>query len=164
MDIRIIRADITSLPVEAIVNPANSLLTMGGGAAGAIKKRGGENIMHEAKQHAPLAIGKAIVTQAGRLPSTFVIHAPTMEKPSQQIPTENIRKAMKAILETAAEYGIKEVATPGLGTGVGGIDADEAATIMVEVIRSYDGKLPKKVVLVALTEDLFQAYERALRR
>jgi len=55
--IRVVRGDITKMEVEAIVNPANSLLVMGGGVAGAIKRAGGKEIEEEAVKHAPIPVG-----------------------------------------------------------------------------------------------------------
>ncbi len=72
-EIRVLQADITGLKVEAIVNAANNELVMGGGVAGAIKKKGGKVIEDEAKAKGPIKIGEAVYTQAGNLPSKIVI-------------------------------------------------------------------------------------------
>jgi len=70
------KGDLTEEDSEAIVNPANSLMIMGGGVAYAIKKKGGEEIEKEAIKKAPVEIGKAVVTKAGKLKTKHVIHSP----------------------------------------------------------------------------------------
>ena len=77
-EIKIIQADITELNVDAIVNAANNELWMGGGGAGAIKKKGGKIIEDEAVKKGPIEIGAAISGSAGKLKAKYVIHAATM--------------------------------------------------------------------------------------
>ena len=67
--IRLLRADIATLDVDAVVNAANDRLWMGSGVAGALKRAGGEEIEREALAQAPIPIGEAAVTTAGRLPA-----------------------------------------------------------------------------------------------
>src|SRR5215475_11463344 len=102
MQVHVAKADLTLMPVDAIVNPANSLGIMGGGAAGAIKRRGGDKILQEAMSCAPIAVGAAVVTTAGKLHARAVIHAPTMEEPGLKIGVENVRRATRAALIAAA--------------------------------------------------------------
>jgi len=78
----VLTGDITKQEVDAIVNPANSMLVMGGGVAGAIKRVGGKEIEDESVKHAPVPVGEAVATGAGRLKAKYVIHAPTMERPA----------------------------------------------------------------------------------
>jgi len=80
--ITIEQGDITTLEVDAIINPANSYGYMGGGVAGAIKEIGGQEIETEAVAKAPIPIGSAVITTAGSLKAKHIIHAPTMEQPS----------------------------------------------------------------------------------
>lgn len=101
MEIKVVKGDITKLEVEAIVNPANSNITMGGGLAGIIRRVGGEKIKKEAQKYIPVKVGDAVVTGAGRLPTKFVIHAPTMERPAMRVGKGNVQLAMRAILECA---------------------------------------------------------------
>src|SRR5687767_6723800 len=102
MQVHVAQADITNIPVDAIVNPANSLGIMGGGVAGAIRRYGGDVIQAEAMNCAPIAIGAAVVTSGGNLPAKHVIHAPTMEEPGLKIGAENIRRAARAALIAAS--------------------------------------------------------------
>ena len=160
--IEVIRGDITRLNAEAIVDPANSYMTMGGGLSGIIRRLGGEEIKREAQQHVPVPVGKAIVTKAGKLPSKFVIHAPTMERPAEKITPENTRLAMKAVLECAEKKRIKEIAVPGLGTGVGGVSYQDAPRAMVEAIRNHKSRVIEKIILVGFDESLYEAFKEAV--
>ncbi len=159
-------ADITRVNVDAIVNPANSLMIMGGGVAGAIKRVGGVEIELEARRYAPVPVGKAIATSAGRLPARYVIHAPTMERPAMRIGIENVVKATRAALEKAHELGVETIAFPGMGTGVGGVPYDQAARAMVKTIREFIDSHPntslRRVLLVAIDEALYREFCRAI--
>src|SRR3954469_9477940 len=88
MQIHLAKTDITTLAVDAVVNPANSLGIMGGGVAGALSRRGGPTIQREAMSLAPIAVGAAVVTNAGQLHAKRVIHAPTMEQPGTKVGVE----------------------------------------------------------------------------
>jgi len=114
VEIKVMLGDITKVDVEAIVNPANSYMIMGGGVAGAIKRVGGVEIELEARKHAPIPVGEAIFTGAGKLKARYVIHAPTMERPAMKIGIENVRLAMRAALKCAESLGLRSIAFPGL--------------------------------------------------
>jgi O-acetyl-ADP-ribose deacetylase (regulator of RNase III) len=151
------KGDITEEECDAIVNPANSLGYMGGGVALAIKLKGGKEIEEEAVRKAPIPLGKAIATKAGKLKCKFVIHSPTMQKPAEKIPLENVRLATRAALELAKELKIKSIAFPGMGTGVGGIKAEDAARVMIEECKKFEDL---EIRLVAFDEKLYQAFKK----
>jgi len=164
--ITVITGDVTKLEVDAIVNPANSQLIMGGGVAGAIRRAGGDQIQKEALGKAPIPIGKAVVTTAGKLKAKHVIHAPTMTRPAMSTNKENVKQATRAALECASQLRIKSLAFPGMGTGVGGLSLEEAAEVMVaEIKRHMESGTPlKNIVLVGFNADLKYAFENALRK
>ncbi|RLI09019.1 macro domain-containing protein [Candidatus Bathyarchaeota archaeon] len=164
--VRVLRGDITEVEAEAVVNPANSLLIMGGGVAGAIRRRGGAEIEEEARRHAPLPVGEAIATGAGRLRARWVIHAPTMRRPAMRIGLQNVRKAMRAALRCASNLKARSIAFPGLGTGVGGVAAADAAEVMVEELKRHidEGTPLREVLLIGFDEELRGAFERAVER
>lgn len=158
------QGDITLQRTDAIVNPANSLLVMGGGVAGTILRVGGRSIQDEALRKAPVKIGAAVETNAGQLRQRYVIHAPTMARPAQRTDTAAIRSATLAALEKASSLGLRSVALPGMGTGVGGVTADNAAASMVEALASHvdRGTSLKEIRLVAFQSDLLEAFRSAL--
>ncbi|MBI4508323.1 MAG: macro domain-containing protein [Deltaproteobacteria bacterium] len=163
MQVHVAKADITLMPVDAIVNPANSLGIMGGGVSAAIRRRGGEKIQQEAMACAPIAVGAAVVTTAGRLHTKAVIHAPTMDEPGLRIGVENVRRATRAALIAAAVHGFDTIAMSGLGTGVGGVDQDEAARAMVDELRAHKQGKPNTIYLVDIDEQMLFSFEDALR-
>jgi len=164
--IRVVQGDITQQSADAIVNPANSKMVMGGGVAGAIKRAGGKEIEQEAVKQAPVPVGKAIATTAGKLKAQYVIHAPTMPKPAMQTSQENIKSAMKAALECAENLKIKSIAFPALGTGVGGIPLQTAANIMVQQLKKHLEKPSniKEIIFVGYSKEAAEAFEQATKQ
>lgn len=165
--VEVVVADITRLKVEAIVNPANSLMIMGGGVAAAIKRAGGQEIEDEALKHAPVPVGKAVATSAGNLEAKYVIHAPTVERPAARTSANNVRKAVLAALEKAREVGVTSLAMPGMGTGVGGLGYDVAARVIAEALVDFlgargEGLKLKKVVLTDIRPEFPESLCRAL--
>jgi O-acetyl-ADP-ribose deacetylase (regulator of RNase III) len=161
MQIHFAKADITEMAVDAVVNPANSLGIMGGGVAGALSRKGGPTIQKEAMSLAPIAIGAAVVTLAGKLKAKHVIHAPTMEEPGVKVGIENARRAIRAALIAAAHRGFDVVAMPGMGTGLGGLDEAEAARVMVDEIRAHRQPKPTTMHIVDINEDFLACFEEA---
>jgi len=159
------KGDITKLEVDAIVNAANSMLIMGGGVAGAILRTGGREIQEKALKHAPVPVGKAVATKAGKLKAKYVIHAPTMGRPAMRIGKENVQLATKGALECAEQLKIGSVAFPGMGTGVGGLEPKEATQVMMKEIKRCIDKSTtlKQIILIGFTKDLTQAFQNALK-
>ena len=163
--ITIVAGDITKFEADALVNPANSELIMGGGVAGALLRAGGNRIQEEALRKAPVQIGRAVATTAGRLKAKYVIHAPTMTRPAMATSLENVRAAADGALECARQMRIQSMAFPGLGTGVGRLDLQDAANAIVEEIRRHieAGTTIKQIALVGYNSDLAKAFEKATR-
>ncbi len=164
----VIEGDITRLKVDAIVNAANSLLVMGGGVAGAIKRKGGKIIEEEAVKHAPIPVGEAITTTGGNLPAKHVIHAPTMERPAMRIPLVNAVKATRAALKEAERNCFKSIAFPAMGAGVGGLKVNEVSEKMAEEVAKFKPSCLKEVVFVAWGIDAYRemlsGVQKALRK
>jgi len=137
LKVRVVVGDITDFSGDAIVNPANTLGLMGGGVALAIKRKGGSVIEEEAVKQAPIPIGSAVVTTAGKLPVKAVIHAPTVEKPGGPSSFEYVYKATRAALEKAVERGFKTIAFPLMGAGVGGLTPRESVKAMARAFKEY---------------------------
>jgi O-acetyl-ADP-ribose deacetylase (regulator of RNase III) len=159
LELILVQGDITRVEAEGVVNPANSLGRMGGGVAGALRRAGGEAVETEAMSHAPIPVGRAVATTAGRLPFRNVIHAPTMERPAMQTTAEKVGRATRAALACADEVGLKSVAVPGMGTGVGGVAPGAAARAMVEVAGEFSPRTLRQVVFVAFEDEMLQAFE-----
>ncbi len=162
--IEFVRADITIMEVEAIVNAANNMMFMGGGVAGAIKRKGGKEIEDEARALAPIEIGEAIITSAGSLPSKYVVHTATMGM-DFKTDYDTIRRCTRAVLDLCKEKGIFEVAFPALGAGVGGLDVALVSKIMAqEVFKAImENRAPRKVYFVYYSEKDFKEGSLAYR-
>ncbi len=160
LDIKIQKGDITKVDAEAIVNPSNSFGWMGGGSAAAIVKAGGQEIEREITDKAPLEIGKAVTTKAGKLPYKVVIHAPTMESPAQKAVSYNVAMSIRGALLLADDQKIKSIAMPGLGTGVGEFPKKEAAKIMIEELKKFQPHDLEKVILIDIDDELVEAWEK----
>ena len=136
--------------MDAIVNAANSALWMGAGVAGAIKRRGGEEIEREAMAKGPIAVGGAVATGAGRLAARYVIHAAAMG-PDLITSEEAIRRATNNALRVAEELTVRSIALPALGTGVGGFAIEDCARVMLdEVIAHLERGSSLELVVFAL--------------
>ena len=162
MKIVVEKRSLLELNVDAIVNPANSKGEMGGGVAGVIKKQGGSQIEKEAMAQAPIAIGEAILTSAGKLACKFVIHSPTMEKPAEKTTAEKVFRAATAAIELAKKKGIKSLAFPGMGTGVGRLSPEDSAKAMVDAIRNFGDKKIDTVYLVDLNDEMVSAFKKTV--
>ena len=163
--VSVILGDITQTQTDAIVNPANSRLVMGGGVAGPIKRIGGQMIEKEAIQKGPIRVGEAVATSAGKLKARYVIHAPTMPLPAMSTDLKNVKKATSAALRLARGLELSSIAIPGMGTGVGGVPAKDAAQTMVEAIRQHlsEGTTLRQIILVSIDKTLIYAFESVLR-
>ncbi|MEM2874579.1 MAG: macro domain-containing protein [Candidatus Hadarchaeales archaeon] len=155
--------DITRESADAICNPANSLMYMGGGAAGALKRAGGEEIEKEALRHAPVPVGRAVATTAGRLNARWVIHSPTMERPAMPTTQEKVRMAVLAALRCADEVGAESLVMPGMGTGVGGLSSADAAEAMISALRGFTPKALRRIILCDRNEGMVSAWLEKLK-
>ena len=164
LKIEIQQGDITKVQADAIVNPANSFGWMGGGSAGAIKKKGGKQIEDEIVDKAPLEIGKAVATSAGKLPYKAVIHAPTMTSPAENAEIYNVAMSVRGALHLADDLKIKVLAMPGMGTGVGNFPIAEAAKVMLTEINKFDPINLEKVILIDLNEKLVKAWQKEVEK
>jgi O-acetyl-ADP-ribose deacetylase len=164
MKIEVVQGSILDVEADAIVNPANSGGSMGGGVAGVIRRAAGSEVEEEAIKSAPIPVGSAIVTKGGASRFSGIIHAPTMTRPAEAIPVENVRKATRAALQVAEEKKIERIALPGMGTGVGRVSPKEAARVMVEEIAAFKGRSLQKVILVDVAPEMVSAWREVISR
>jgi len=155
--------DLTAEAVDAIVNAANSALVLGAGVAGAIRERGGPEIQAECDAIGPIAVGDAAVTGAGRLPARFVIHAAGMP-PGGAASEASVRACMRRSLELARERGLRSLAVPALGAGVGGLAVQRCAEILIEEARAHlAGETAlEEIRFVLFGEPVYRVFEATL--
>lgn len=161
--LEVLDTDITALAVDAIANAANTQLRHGGGVAGAIARAGGRVVDDESRAAAPIALGDAVATSAGDMPSRWVIHAATMEL-GGPTSADVVRRCTAATLWKAEEVGARSLALVAFGTGVGGFPLDEAASIEVEEVRRHvaSGSRLERIVFAVRGDAAREAFERAL--
>ncbi len=155
--------DICDLEVDAIVSPANVTLWMSTGVAGAIKRRGGDEIEFAALRQAPVALGDAVVTEGGVLAARWIIHAVTLDQ-HRRTSAVAIERAVRSAMARARELAVEQLAVPALGTGVGGFPLAEAARITVATIREEAARRPQlRTVTFALRgAAAYEAFRAAL--
>ncbi len=153
-ELKVIQGDLTSLKVDAIVNAANNELVMGGGVAGIIRNKGGQEIEAEAVKKGPIDIGGSVVTSAGKLPAKHVIHAATMGM-DFKTDQNKVRAAAASAFVCAEELKLSSIAFPALGCGVGGFPKKGTAKIMAQEVSSYL-RQPE----VSLKEIIFCLYDQ----
>ena len=155
--------DICDLEVDAIVNAANLSLWMSTGVAGEIKRAGGDAIEFAAVRQAPVPLGEAIVTPAGRLAAKVVIHAVSLDR-DRRTNAQMIDRAVRSAMARARDLRVASVAFPAMGTGVGGFPLDEAARVTVNAVRD---ELPRSPTIDHVTFAMrgaaaYRAFQTAL--
>lgn len=164
--ISIERGDITDAEVDAIVNAANSQLWMGAGVAGSIKRKGGSVIEEDAVRQGPIEVGEAVLTVAGNLAATHVIHAATMGGDLRTDP-QKIGAATKAALAIAEKHRLSSIAFPALGSGVGGILPTQSAEAMLSALLEHlkrGNSSLQKVLFVLYQEEAHKAFADMLKK
>jgi O-acetyl-ADP-ribose deacetylase (regulator of RNase III) len=163
LTVTILEGDIAARRVDAIVNAANNAFWMGGGVAGAIKRKGGAQIEREAMAQGPVTPGESVVTSGGSLPAAHVIHAAVMGQ-DLQTNEDLIGKATRSALTAAAARGLTSIALPALGTGVGGFPIGECARIMTSALRAHaaSGTSLRVVEFVLFGKQAYEEFSRAV--
>ncbi|MDX9702781.1 MAG: macro domain-containing protein [Candidatus Auribacterota bacterium] len=161
--IELIVGDITDLDVDAIVNPANCRLKLGGGVAGAILQKGGESIQKECDKIGCIPVGWAVLTGAGNLSAQYVIHAvgPRMGEGDED---EKLQNATLNSLKIAEEYAIESIAFPAISTGIFGYPIKRCAEIMLNVTAGFikQSSRIKRVVFCLYRPDDYEVFRGVL--
>jgi O-acetyl-ADP-ribose deacetylase len=165
MRIELVQGDITTLDVDAIVNPANSQLRHGGGVAGAIVRRGGPGIQEESDRIGFVPCGSAVVTSAGGLPCRYVIHAvgPVMGEGDEDL---KLRSATESAFDRAEELRLSTLALPAISTGIFGYPLERCAPIMLEVATEVGrrGTTLERAVFCLWGDEAFATFQRELQK
>lgn len=165
--IEIIQGDITTLPVDAIVNAANSSLLGGGGVDGAIHRAAGPELVFECRLLGGCKTGQAKITKGYKLAARHVIHTvgPVWRGGTSGEP-EQLASCYESALRLGAKNSCKALAFPAISTGIYGYPANEAAVVAVTTIQQTLAELPEfeKVFLVAFDNEAKVYLETALRR
>jgi O-acetyl-ADP-ribose deacetylase len=156
------QGDLTEMQTDAIVNAANNDLILGGGVAGAIRRKGGDEIQRECTDIGSIPVGYAAITTAGKLPAKYVIHAASMQLGRAATP-ESLRRSTAHALRIAADRGLKTIAFPAIGTGIAGFPVKDCAEIMLQEAAQHleNGSTLEKIYFVLFDDAGCQAFQTA---
>jgi len=151
--IEIVQGDITEAEVDAVVNAANNDLQLGGGVAGAIRRKGGPSIQQECDRIGRIPLGEAATTGGGSLKAKYVIHAASMQLGGRTT-AESLGASTRNSLRRAEEKKVKSIAFPAIGTGIAGFDTRRCAEIMLRIVSEHlKGKTALERVVIVLYDE-----------
>jgi O-acetyl-ADP-ribose deacetylase (regulator of RNase III) len=163
--LELIDGDITEMQTDAIVNAANAQLILGGGVAGAIRRKGGPKIQEECKKKGPTFVGSAVITTGGNLKAKYVIHAvgPRMGEGNED---EKLRNATLNSLKLADENNLKSISFPAISAGIFGFPIVRCAEIMLKTTINYlKGQTSlEKVVFCLYGRDSYEVFASRLEQ
>ena len=150
---KVIVGDITKVQdIEVIVNAANGCGIMGAGVAGAINRSSSDFVQEEAREVCRGNIrepGTVYVTGSGYLKRRgvqSVYHAVVMKFPGSPTSLDFVVAALRNTMSLAVQNGVKSIAIPGLGTGIGGLDKQQVAQRMAKILQQYEGQIDISVI------------------
>ncbi len=165
--IEVVQADITTLPVDAIVNAANTTLLGGGGVDGAIHRAAGPRLLEACRKIGGCPTGQARLTPGFDLPANWVIHTVgPIWRDGRSGEDDLLASCYRESLALASTAGAKTIAFPALSTGAYGFPMSRAATIAVAEIASYLDSHPDidRVLLAVRGDEALRIHNEALKQ
>lgn len=161
--IHILKGDITTAKVDAIVNAANSRMLGGGGVDGAIHRAAGPKLLAECQKVAQVncvrcPTGEARITTAGNLHANYVIHTVGPIYNVDKAPREHLKNAYENSFKLALEHDCKSIALPAISCGVYMYPHQEACEIALSIALEYVNRLD--IYFYLFDEPLFNVYEK----
>ena len=157
---KVVRGDITTQQVDAIINSVNNDLLLGGGVSGAISRVAGPAVQEECHRIGTVPLGTAVATSAGNLAAKWIIHA-AVNPLGLWADAKSVRAAVRNALAKAKELGLKRLAFPAIGTGAGGFPVERCVDILVEEVQKHgEAETPiEEVSFVLYDEKPFAIFE-----
>jgi O-acetyl-ADP-ribose deacetylase (regulator of RNase III) len=163
--LELLDGDLTEMDTDAIVNAANAQLILGGGVAGAIRRKGGPQIQAECNKIGGTFVGGAVITTGGNLKAKHVIHAvgPRMGEGNED---QKLKNATLNSLKVADENNLKSISFPAISTGIFGFPIGRCAEIMLQTTIDYlKGKTGlQRVVFCLFGRDSYEVFENQLKK
>jgi O-acetyl-ADP-ribose deacetylase (regulator of RNase III) len=160
--IQVLRADITTLDVDAIVNAANEQLAPGGGVCGAIYRAAGPRLVEATKRIGGCKTGEAVITSGFDLPARFIVHAVgPVWSGGNAGEAALLSSAYWNAMDVARQNGVKSIALPAISTGIYGYPNEEAARIAVESMRQQESSFDL-IIACVFDEETEKLYKQAL--
>jgi O-acetyl-ADP-ribose deacetylase (regulator of RNase III) len=159
-----LRADITTLALDAIVNAANTTLLGGGGVDGAIHRAAGPELLAECRTLGGCPTGEARITRGYRLPARHVIHTvgPVWHGGGRG-EAELLASCYRRSIDVGVRHGIRSVAFPAISCGAYGYPLELAVPIAVDTVRAFEHlDALERVIFACASESVLRAYEAAL--
>ncbi len=159
------QGDITSLPVDAIVNAANSSLLGGGGVDGAIHEAAGPLLLAECRTLKGCETGEAKITKGYRLKARHVIHTVgPVWRGGGEGEADLLRACYANSLKLAAEHGLKSIAFPAISTGAFRFPYEQAAELAAKTVREFLARPSsiKRVVFCCVGRRFLDVYRELL--
>jgi len=162
---RVVVDDLAFRSTDAIVRPATARLDPTTPVVRRLETVGGRAFSDSLHLARELAVGAAVVTGGGDLPAEFVIHA-VIQSDEQPVSRTSVARAWLSALQRAQEWQLARLTAPPLGTGAGNLTMEDAAAIMVEVLKAHrqSAGFPVEVCFVVETAEDLAVFETALRR
>jgi O-acetyl-ADP-ribose deacetylase (regulator of RNase III) len=163
--IKAIKADITTLQVDAIVNAANSSLLGGGGVDGAIHRAAGHKLLQECETLNGCQTGDAKITKGYKLPAKFVIHAVgPVWYGGHQNESEDLASCYRKSLQLAVDNKCKSIAFPAISTGIYNFPLEEATIIAIKTVKEFLKQQKIKVTFCCFSDKDLSVYDKYLHK
>lgn len=163
--LRLVEGNIVQLNVDALVNAANKSLILGGGVAGAIRNFGGPSIQEECNEIGPIEAGEAVMTGAGNLKASYIIHAvgPVYGEGDED---KKLANATLNSLKIASKNKLKSIAFPAISTGIFHFPIKRCSEIMIKVSLDFlkENEYPKEIILCLYGERAYSIFQSTFEK
>ncbi|WP_417317397.1 O-acetyl-ADP-ribose deacetylase [Emcibacter sp.] len=167
MEINVLRGDITTLEMDAIVNAANNRLTPGGGVCGAIFQAAGPELVDACQAIGHCNTGEAVITKGFKLPAKHIVHTvgPVWCGGGED-EEEKLASCYRSCLELATKKKLSRLAFPAISTGIYGFPAERAVKIAIETVKTWaeeNSSSLKQVIFCCFDGDTERFYRANLQ-